>query len=388
MKGKRVLVRVDFNVPMSEGTITDDTRIRSALPTIRYLRDHGAAVVLASHLGRPKGKLVESMSLKPVARHLSGLLGAPVRMAPDSVGPEVESIARSLQPGDVLLLENLRFHPEEEANDEQFAKRLASLADVYVDDAFGSAHRAHASTAGVAEDLPAVAGFLMEREIEALDSVLRSPQRPLVAIIGGAKISTKMGVLEHLVDIADCFLIGGGMANTLLVAEGKGVGTSLVEEEQIDAARSFLESAKRASRDVRLPSDVVVAERADVWSESKVVSADAVPAGWMIVDIGRGTVKEFAQVISSAGTIVWNGPMGIFEVPAFAAGTQGVASAVAGSDARSVVGGGDSVAAIHQMGLAERIWHISTGGGASLEYLEGKELPGVAALADSPGHGG
>jgi len=366
LDGKRVFVRVDFNVPLDNGRITDDTRIRETLPTIRYLLDHGAAVILASHLGRPKGKPVDSMRLAPVAERLSQLLSRPVAMAPDCVGPEVERMAQGLQPGQVLLLENLRFHPEEEANDPDFARQLASLADVYVNDAFGSAHRAHASTAGIARYLPAVSGFLMGRELEALGGVLNNPRRPLAALIGGAKISSKIGVLQHLLDVADEFLIGGGMANTLLKAEGKEVGASLVEEDKVDVARSFLAAAGERGRSVYLPSDVV-------------------PAGWMIADIGPASVEEFSKVLQGAGTVVWNGPMGVFEVPQFAAGTRALATALADSSAETIVGGGDSVAAVEQAGVADRMAHISTGGGASLEFLEGRELPGVAALDDADG---
>lgn len=380
--GKRVFLRVDFNVPMTDGKITDDTRIQAVLPTIQYLLDHGAAVILASHLGRPKGKVVPTLSLRPAADRLSELLRRPVDMAPDSVGPEVEALAGTMRMGDILMLENLRFHPEEEANDADFARRLASLADLYVDDAFGSAHRAHASTTGIADYLPAVAGFLMERELEALDAVVRDPERPLVAVIGGAKISTKMGVLEHLVGVADCFLIGGGMANTLLLAEGKNVGDSLVEEDEVDGARTFLRKACHSGRQVLLPTDVVLADRLEAGAESRVAPVDGVASGWSIVDIGPDTVRAFDVALKGAGTVVWNGPMGIFEIPKFAAGTRAVATALAASHARSVVGGGDSVAAIQQMDIADKIWHVSTGGGASLEYLEGKELPGVAVLRE------
>jgi phosphoglycerate kinase len=382
--GKRVLVRVDFNVPLdSAGNITDDTRIRAALPTIHYLLDRGAAVILASHLGRPKGKVDPRLSLRPVAERLSELLGRPVRLAPDSTGPQVEAEARSLQPGDILLLENLRFHAEEEANDPAFARSLAGLADLYVNDAFGTAHRAHASTAGVAGYLPAVSGLLMERELEALGSVLHNPRHPLVAIIGGAKISTKIAVLEHLLQIADSFLIGGGMANTLLLAQGLAIGASLAERDKIDVARDFLKAAEAAGRDVHLPVDVLVAERVEAGSPTRVAAASSVPSGWAIVDIGPETAAEFANVAAGAGTVVWNGPMGVFEIPEFAEGTRRIAQALAGIGAETIVGGGDSVAAVEQLGLADRMSHVSTGGGASLEFLEGRELPGVAVLADA-----
>jgi phosphoglycerate kinase len=383
VEGKRVLVREDFNVPMQEGRITDDTRIRATLPTIRYLLDHGAAVILASHLGRPKGKEVDSMRLTPVAGRLSELLGVDVRMAPDSVGPDVERLAQALKRGQVLLLENVRFHPEEEANDPEYARGLASLADLYVNDAFGSAHRAHASTEGVAHFLPAVSGFLMERELDALGSVLSHPKRPLAAVIGGAKISTKIGVLEHLLDVADELLIGGGMANTFLKAEGKEVGDSLLESEKLDVARALLSSAKSKSRAVYLPVDVVITRDIAPGAACRVVSVEDVPSGWKIADIGPDTVKQFSDVLGRAGMVIWNGPMGVFEIPEFAAGTRAVAQALASSPAETIVGGGDSVAAVEQVGVADRMAHVSTGGGASLEFLEGRELPGVAALADA-----
>lgn len=385
VKGKRVFVRVDFNVPMQNGVITDDTRIRASLPTIRYLLDHGAAVILASHLGRPRGRVAEEMRLAPVAGRLSELLGRHVEAAPDSVGPEVERLAEALKPGDVLLLENLRFHPEEEANDAAFAHRLASLADLYVDDAFGSAHRAHASTAGIAAYLPAVSGLLMERELEALGHVLRDPRRPLAALIGGAKISSKIGVLQHLLSVADCFLIGGGMANTLLKARGTEVGASLVEDDKLEVARQFLDEARTANRPVHLPVDAVVAGEVSPGASSRVVSVEDVSGEDKIVDIGPRTARLFGDVLNDAGTVVWNGPMGVFEIPEFALGTNKIARALARGGAEVIVGGGDSIAAVEQAGVADRIAHISTGGGASLEFLEGRELPGVAVLSDAEG---
>jgi phosphoglycerate kinase len=385
--GKRVFVRVDFNVPIHGGEIKDDTRIRAAVPTIRYLLDHDAAVILASHLGRPKGKVRDEMRLAPVAARLGEILGLTVRVAPDSVGDETVSLARGLQPGEVLMLENVRFHPEEEANDAGYASVLAEMADIYVDDAFGTAHRAHASTEGITHYLPSVAGLLMERELSALGSVIDGPARPLVAIIGGAKISSKIGVLTNLLDVADAFLIGGGMANTLLKAQGIEVGDSLIEEDKMDEARSFLAAAISRGRQVALPRDVVVVHGVSVNAEQRTVRVEDVMAGWKIVDIGPDTVSTFADIINEAGTIVWNGPMGIFEMAPFAEGTRAVARALAGSRAKTIVGGGDSVAAVEQAGLADKMSHISTGGGASLEFLEGRTLPGIAALQDVPAGG-
>jgi phosphoglycerate kinase len=379
VKGKRVLVRVDFNVPLDQGKVADDTRIRAALPTIQYLTEQGAKVILMSHLGRPKGKVKEDLRLTPVAERLADLLGRPVAMAVDCVGEEVETAVDRLRPGDVLLLENLRFHPGEEANDPRFVSQLASLGEVYVNDAFGTAHRAHASTEGVAHHLPAVAGFLMEKELNFLSKALERPEHPFVAILGGAKISDKIGVVDNLLGKVDTLLIGGGMANTFLKAQGHQVGQSLVEEESLPLAQELLD---KAGRKLVLPVDVVVADRFDAEAQSKIVSVEEVPADWRILDIGPATVERFAQELYTAKTVVWNGTMGVAEFPRFAAGTEGIIEMLAESQATTIVGGGDTAAAVQQAGLAEKMTHVSTGGGASLELLEGKVLPGVAALAD------
>ncbi len=381
VRGKRALVRVDFNVPLQEGQVGDDTRIRAALPTISYLLEHGAAVVLMSHLGRPKG-VDDKLRLAPVGKRLSQLLGRPVRTLLDCIGPEVEEVIRAMQPGEVVLLENLRFHPEEEKNDPDFARRLASLGDFYVNDAFGTAHRAHASTEGVAHYLPAVAGLLMERELEALGKALQDPEHPFVVILGGAKVSDKIGVIRNLLRRADTLLIGGGMANTFLKVQGYAVGDSLVEDEALETARELLSQAQASGVGFYLPTDVVIAERFAADAVSQVVPVEQVPAGWRILDIGPRTAEAFRRALQGARLVVWNGPMGVFEFPAFAEGTRAVAQAVAECGAFSVVGGGDSVAALQQLGLAERIGHLSTGGGASLEFLEGRPLPGVEILLD------
>jgi len=378
-KNKRVLVRVDFNVPLADGAVADDTRIRAALPTIRYLLEHDAAVILCSHLGRPKGKIVPELTLRPVAEHLSSLLDMPVEFVEDCVGPKAQAAVEKLEPGEVLLLENTRFNPEERANDDAFSAALASLADLYVDDAFGSAHRAHASTEGVAHHLPAVAGFLMEKELEYLGKALENPAHPFVAILGGAKISDKITVVERLLEKADRLLIGGGMANTFLAAQGKSMGNSLVEEDSIETAKDLL--ARSADR-LLLPVDLVVGDRFAEDAQSKTVSVDDVPAGLGAYDIGPKTVESFSQVINEARLVVWNGPMGVFEFEPFAKGTWAIAKAVADCEGTTIVGGGESTAAVRQAGLTDRISHVSTGGGASLEFLEGKELPGVVVLED------
>ena len=384
--GKRVLVRVDFNVPLdAELHITDDTRIKAAIPTIQYLLDQGAAVILMSHLGRPKGQVVDSMRLTPVAKRLSELLGRPVQMAADCVGPEVEALAKALQPGQVLLLENLRFHKEEEKNDLDFARQLASLGEIYVNDAFGTAHRAHASTEGVTHYLPGVAGFLMEKEINFLGSALENPRRPFAAIIGGAKVSDKIAVLERLINMVDVLLIGGGMANTFLKAQGYEIGDSLFEEGKVDVARDLLTKAHQRDIKFLLPTDVVIADRFAADATSKVVAIDQVSRGWRIMDIGPETITAFGRALEGAQTIVWNGSLGVAEMPAFARGTVALIEILAErtkDGATTIIGGGDSAAVVDQVGAADQMTHVSTGGGASLELLEGRILPGVAALQD------
>jgi phosphoglycerate kinase len=380
--GKRVLVRVDFNVPMDQGRILDDMRIKAALPTIDYLREQSAKVILCSHLGRPKGAPNAKYTLAPVAKRLSELLGAPVPLTNDCVGPDAEQAVAAIEHGGVLLLENVRFHAEEEANDPAFAKQLAELADIYVNDAFGAAHRAHASTEGVAHLLPAVAGLLMEKEIDYLGRVVANPERPLGAIIGGAKISDKMAVLRNLLSKADVLVIGGGMANTFLKAKGDFVGDSLVEDDQLETARAVIDEAKQRCVTLLLPVDVVVADQFAANANAKTVAVEAVPEGWRIMDAGPTSIDAYAEALEPCKTVVWNGPLGVMEFPPFARGSEALAQVLAGLDATTIVGGGETAAMIEEAGLADKFDHVSTGGGAFLEFLEGRELPGVAALRD------
>lgn len=379
VKGKRVLVRVDFNVPLSDGKVSDDTRIKAALPTINYLLENGASVILCSHLGRPKDGPNPEYSLKPIASHLEDLLGKKVGFSDDCIGPHTQQLVNKLTSGEILLLENTRFHSEEKKNDPKMAQQLAALADIYVNDAFGSAHRAHASTEGVAHLLPAVAGFLMEKEIQYLGRAIENPKRPFVAILGGAKVSDKIGVINNLLLKADSILIGGGMANTFFKAQGYPVGDSLVEDDVLETARTLLNNG---GEKLRLPIDVVIADAFDNNAKTKIIDVGPVEAGWRILDIGPQTIDVYSKVVQGAGTVVWNGPMGVFEMPVFAKGTFEIASTVAKSNAISIIGGGDSAAAIEKAGLTGNISHVSTGGGASLEMLEGIELPGLAALQD------
>lgn len=380
--GKRVLMRADFNVPLKDGAITDDTRIRAAMTSISYILDQGASLILMSHLGRPKGEKKPEFSLAPVAARLSELLGSEVLMASDCIGDDVRRQAQDLRPGQVMLLENVRYYKEETANDADFARELASLGDVFVNDAFGTAHRAHASTEGVTRFLPSCAGFLIEKEISFFQPVLDNPDKPMVAVIGGAKVSSKIAVLESLLPNCATFIIGGGMAYTFLRAQGVGVGTSLVEDEYIDTARSFLTAAEKRGTTVILPVDHVVAAEFSAEAAPEQVDAVEIPADRMALDIGPKTIKLAVEAIGKARTIVWNGPLGVFEFERFAAGTRAVAEAIADSTGMTVVGGGDSVAAANTFGLADRLDHVSTGGGASLEFLEGKQLPGIVALQE------
>lgn len=383
LKNKKVLVRVDFNVPLDENrNITDDTRIRAALPTIKYLLDQQAKVILMSHLGRPKGQFKPEFSLKPVAKRLSELLGQEVIMAEDVVGESAKKAVAEMKDGDVVLLENVRFHKEETDNDPEFAKALASFGEVYVNDAFGTAHRAHASTEGVAHYLPAVAGYLIKKELEIMGKALSNPERPFVAILGGAKVSDKIGVIENLIDKVDTLIIGGGMAYTFFKARGYEIGGSLLEADKVELAKSLEEKAKEKGVKFLLPVDNVVAKEFKADAEHKVVSSDQIPAGWQGLDIGPETRELYGKEIKNAKTVVWNGPMGVFEMPAFAEGTKAIAQYMSECEGTTIIGGGDSAAAVEQMGFADKMTHISTGGGASLEFLEGKVLPGVAALDD------
>lgn len=383
LKGKRVFCRVDFNVPMQDGKISDDTRIKAALPTISYLTEQGAKVILASHLGRPKGQVVEELRLAPVAERLSELSGKDVQKAEEAYGDTVQSIIENMQNGEILLLENVRFYPGEEKNDQELAKSFAALADVYVNDAFGAAHRAHASTEGIAHHLPAVAGLLMEKELSVLGKALSNPERPFTAIIGGAKVKDKIGVIENLLEKVDHLIIGGGLGYTFIKAQGHEIGNSLLEEDKIELAKSFIESAKEKGVKLHLPIDAVVTAEFSPDAETDNVDIDAIPSDKMALDIGPKTSELFADVIKSSKLVIWNGPMGVFEFDKFANGTRTVAQALAeANDTYSIVGGGDSAAAAEKFGLAEKMSHISTGGGASLEFMEGKELPGVVALND------
>jgi len=382
VKGKRVFCRVDFNVPMANGEVTDETRIRAALPTIQYLVENGAKVILASHLGRPKGQVNEELRLNAVAKRLSERLGKDVRKTDEAYGPKVQEEISKMNQGDVLLLENVRFYPGEEKNDEALSKEFAALADVYVNDAFGAAHRAHATTAGIAKYIPAVAGFLMEKEISVLGKALSNPERPFTAIIGGAKVRDKIGVIENLIEKVDNLIIGGGLAYTFLKAKGYEIGKSLLEEDKIDLANEFMQKAEAKGVKFYMPIDGIIADKFGEDANTQVVDIDKIPADWEALDIGPKTTALYADVIKNSKLVIWNGPMGVFEIDKFAQGTKGVAQALADSDAYSIIGGGDSAAAAEKFGLAEKMSHISTGGGASLEFMEGKELPGVALLND------
>ncbi|MBN8210052.1 phosphoglycerate kinase [Bacillus sp. NTK071] len=383
LKGKKVFCRVDFNVPMEDGKVTDETRIKAALPTIQHLSDQGAKVILASHLGRPKGEAVDELRLDPVADRLSDLIGKTVTKTDAVYGEEVDRAIEDLQEGDLLLIENVRFEAGEEKNDEELAKKFAAMADLYVNDAFGAAHRAHASTEGIAHHIPAVAGFLMEKELEVLGSALTEPSRPFTAIVGGAKVKDKIGVIDHLLDKVDNLIIGGGLAYTFVKALGHEVGLSLLEEDKIDLAKSFMDKAKEKGVNFYMPQDVVIGDDFSNDANTKVVSIEEIPSDWEALDIGPKTRETYSKVIADSKLVIWNGPMGVFELEVYANGTKAVAEALANAnDTYSVIGGGDSAAAVEKFGYADQMSHISTGGGASLEFMEGKELPGVVALND------
>ena len=382
VKGKKCIVRCDFNVPMSDGVITDDKRIREALKTVKYLKENGAKIILCSHMGRPKGEFNMKYSLAPVAERISELMGCPVAMATDVIGEDAKAKAAALGEGEILLLENLRFHKEEEKNAPEFAKALADFAEIYVNDAFGTAHRAHASTAGIADYLPAVCGYLIQKEIDVMGKALNDPARPFVAILGGAKVSDKIGVIENLIDKVDSLVIGGGMAYTFFKAKGWTVGDSICEDDKVELAKELMAKAEAKGVKMLLPVDTVVGKEFKEDTEHMTVDSSAIPDSWQGLDIGPKSVELFSDAIKNAETVVWNGPMGVFEFEAFAVGTKAVAKAVAESGAISIIGGGDSAAAVEQLGYADKMTHISTGGGASLEFLEGLELPGIAALND------